>query len=166
MGERIPATSEKVYSFEGYFNIKETYSSVKRYLEDSKFYDLTEKEYVEKTSGGKKEIVGKIEGVKTYNDEYQIVIKFEVNMSGKEEEIKVNEKVTKMHKGTAKIIVNTYVEVDWLGVRDKNPTHNFLAKVYDKFIGKDERKAVMIEAARDAGDLITRFKEHMNATIK
>lgn len=164
--EKIPITKEKAYTFSGYFNIKETFNHVQKYLEETKFYDPGVKDHVEKNVGGKKELTSVIEAEKVFSDRYKIFLKYQFIMSGKDEEVKLNNKVVKLTHGSAKIIVNSYIEADWRAARDKGTLHNFLSRVYDKFIGRDEQVKAMIQAGKDASDLIARFKEHMNAIVK
>ncbi len=164
--EIIPATSEKKYTFEGYFNLKETFTHLQKYLEESKYYwDVTLKEHTEKNSGNAKEIDSKFEAVKAYNDQFEIILKYQIQMSGKDEEVKLNNKVIKLTKGKAKIILNAYIKKDWHARREKSALHQFLGEVYDKFIGQDELGSVMKEAGKDVSDLLARFKEHMNSQI-
>jgi hypothetical protein len=164
--EMIPATSEKKYTFEGYFNLKETFDHLQRYLEESKYYwDVTLKEHTEKSGKGTRDIDSKFEAEKVYNDQFKIKLKYQVQMSGKEEEVKLNNRLVKLTKGKAKITLNAYVERDWHKRRSKNALHKFLGEVYDKFVGHDEERKVMMEAGKDVSDLLTRFKEHMNSQI-
>lgn len=165
--EKIPVTSEKKYSYEGLFEINETYLHLKDYLGNAKYYsDVSEKDYDEKNVDGSRKIMSKIEAEKLYNDYFKIIIKYELLMEGKDVEIKTEHKTIKLTKGKAQIIVNAYLEPDWQHGRDKNALHQFLGKIYDKFIGHDEQSKVMEIAAGDVSDLMQKFKMHMNTTIK
>ena len=73
--DRILVTSERKYTFNGIFNIKETYEHLREYLENSKHYEITEKDYEEKLDEGKKKIVSKNEAEVEFNDYYKIILK-------------------------------------------------------------------------------------------
>lgn len=164
--EKMPITSEKRYIFHGYFDIKDTYNNVMDYLENSMIYDASVKDYEEVNSGGSRKIMSKVEAEKIYNEKYKIILKFEILMEGKDSEVKVNEKIKILCKGTAKLTLNAYIEPDWQGDREKGPLADFLGKIYDKFVGVDEFEKCQDYAATDIGLLISKFKDYMNATIK
>ncbi|MDA3855219.1 MAG: hypothetical protein PF569_03100 [Candidatus Woesearchaeota archaeon] len=164
--EKIPVVGEKKYSYEGLFDINGTYLHMKGYLEDAKYFDVSEKDYDEKNVDGSRKIMTKLEAEKLYNDYYKIIIKYELLMEGKDIEIQTEHKTIKLTKGKARIIANAYLEPDWQHGRDKNALHQFLGKVYDKFVGHDEQSNVMKIAGGDVADLMKKFKEHMNTTVK
>jgi len=162
---KIPLTSEKTYSFSGVYDIKHTYSFLKDFLESSRHYDVTEKEYEEKTDGGSKKISSTLEAEQEYNDYYKVIIKFKIEMSGKELSIDDPNISKNLIKGSAKLVLNSYIEVDHMGKRPKGPLGSFLERIYSNYFGKDEFGKVAVYVSKDVSELITRFKQSMNTTV-
>ena len=165
MGKQ-PLTSEKKVTVSGTFDIKGTYEYLKSFLEDSKHYDVSEKEYEEKNDSGKRKIISKIEAEKEHSDYLKVTLKFSVNMEGKEVVINDNGKDIKLVNGTATLTVNSYFENDYQNQRDKGALATFLDQIYSKYIGRDEVFKCAGEAAKDVGELIGKFREEMNTYIK
>ena len=166
MGEKIPIISEKVYNFEGMFDIKETYSFMLDYIENYMYYDLSEKEYEEKFSPPSKTIISNIQGEKILNDNFHIIIKLKIELSGKDTEMEINGMKKNMTKGSGKIVLNSYLEPQKNVDPEKSPWGAFLDKVYNKFVGNDEQEKAIIVGAKDVGEIISRFKQHMNSITK
>lgn len=168
MIDKIPIVSEKKYVFEGVFDIKETYNFIKEYLENSRSYDLSEKDYEEKNDQGSRKIMSKTEAELMYNDYFKPIIKYELLMEGNDIDVKVNDKKTiKLTKGKAKIIVNAYIETDWAAKKeDFTIVGSFLKKAYNKIFGKDELNQCIGVVAGDVAQMISRFKQQMNSTLK
>ena len=165
--DRILVTSEKKYTFNGIFNIKETYEHLKEYLENSRHYEISEKDYEEKLDEGKKKIVSKNEAEVEFNDYYKKILKYELSMEGKDVEVKINEKKTlKLTKGKATIIINCYIEPDFDSKRPQYVLEKFLDRVYTYFFRKNELEKCIISASSDIGGLLARFKEEMNSVLK
>lgn len=165
--EKIPVTNEKVYKFEGLYDLKETYKHIIEFLENSKHYDVTEKDFEEQNDGGKRKIISKSEAEVEYNDYYKIVLKYELAMEGVDVDVKINDKKTiKLTKGSAKLTVNAYIEPDHHNKKDKlTALGSFLDKLYDKFFGKEELHKCIVYAATDVSELIGRFKQQMNSAL-
>lgn len=166
--EKIHVTNEKVYKFEGLFDIKGTYKHLVEFLENSKHYDVSEKDYEEQNEDGKRKIVSKSEAEIEYNDYYKIIIKYELTIQGVEVDVKINDKKTiKLTKGSAKLSVNSYIEPDWQGKKEKmSELGAFFDKIYTKLFGRDELNKCIEYAATDVGELIAKFKQQMNSTLK
>ncbi len=163
--EKIPVTSEKKYAYAGIFDIMETYSFLKSYLEDSMHYDVTEKDYEEKNDGKSKSILVKFEAEKEYNDYYKIIIKYSLDMKGKDIAIEHNGRVLNRIDGNAKITVNCYIEPDWLEKRQHSALGKFLDQIYNKYISKSELDKCIMTGVMDVGELLSRFKQQMNTTL-
>lgn len=163
--DKIPIISEKKYKFEGVFDIKETYSSLKKYLGESRHYDVTEKDYSEKNLGGERELVSKNEAEQEYTDYYKVIIKYTIEAKGKEIEIEIDNKKRIMTQGIAILTVNAYIEPDFLGKRSTTALMTFVSKVYDKYFGKEELTECIGSTATDVGGLIAVFKRQMNSKI-
>ncbi|MCA9495342.1 MAG: hypothetical protein KC589_00210 [Nanoarchaeota archaeon] len=162
--DRIPIISEKKYKFEGIFDIKYTYNILVDFLENSRHYDVAEKDYDEKIDGNSRNIMSKIEAEQEFTDYYKVIIKYQLVMEGKDISIEQDGKTLKMSKGKAKIIVNAYIIPDFQGHKPNGPLAEFLEKVYHKYIGHDEFDKCVGSAAGDVSELITRFKQSVNAT--
>ncbi len=165
--DKIPLISEKQYVYEGYFDIKSLYKFVKTYLEDSKHYDVSEKELEEKNDGATKELLSTILAEQEYTDYFKIVLKFKMILGGKEKLIEDSEGHSKkLVKGKAHISINAYLEKDFMNKKHDGPLTSFFRKVYDKYIGEDELKTAIGSAAGDVGDLLAQFKLQCNSTVK
>jgi len=165
--DKIQVISEKKYTFDGIFDVKETYNYLKEFLEESRHYEVSEKDYEEKNDNGSRKIVSKNEAEAEYNDYYKIILKYELIMQGKDVEVKINEKKTlKLTKGSAKLTINCYIEPDFDGIKPQTPFANFLDKVYSKFFRGSELDKCKESAANDVGELLSRFKQQMNSILK
>ena len=87
-------------------------------------------------------------------------------MEGHDEEIKLNGKTKLLTKGKAKLAVNAYVEPDFTGKKASGSFGNFLDKIYNKYIGKDELGKCIGSAAGDISEMLSRFKQSVNSTLK
>ena len=163
----MPVVGEKVYTFHGLFDIGEVYNFIKNYIENSiYYYDVSEKHYSEVNDGGKREIMSKLEAVKIHNDYFQIIMKLEIMMSGKEVEVEINGKKKVLTKGTAKLTVNSYIKPDWNNGRGSSAFGKFLGALHDRFVGNDELGVCMTASAVDVGKVVAQFKQHMGAATK
>lgn len=161
--QKINLISEKKTSFEGVFDLKEVYNSLKHYLEGKKSYDLTEKDYSERNTGDSREIISKIEAELYYNDYYKIIIKFSIEMKGKTVEVNYQGQTKTLTKGKAVLTVNALIEPDFLGKKGKTPLAKFLSEVYEHYFGHDEKAAVIAQTAGDVGGLVATFKQQVNS---
>ena len=165
MGIKTPITSEKKLSYEGTFDIVTTYSFLKTYLEDFKHYDITEKELDEKNKDGKKDIKGYYTAELEFNDYYKLHMTFELNMSGKNIVVENQQGVYNLVEGSAILVINTYVEQDFMGKRSKGPLSEFLDKVYSKYV-TDEKKEAIIKLSIDTSEFLSKFKQTLNYNAK
>ncbi len=164
--DKIPITSEKKVTYSGIFDMKETYKYLKGFLEESKHYDVTEKDYEEDNLGDNKRVTVAFEAEQEFTDYYKVFLKFKLDMSGKEVIIETSEgKSLKRIEGKAKLVVNSYILADWQNKRGKSPFFNFLDKVYTKYIGKSEMEKCILAAVMDANELLARFRQQMNMTM-
>lgn len=163
--DRIPIASEKKYAYEGIFDLKDTYQFIKQYMEDSLHYDVSEKDYEETNNGDSKRIFVKFEAEQEYTDYYKIIIKYSLEMTGKEITINMNNKDYHRLKGKSKLVVNAYVETDWMEKRQHSPMSEFFNKLYDKFFGQDDLNKCIFSGVKDVSTLITIFKQQMNTTL-
>ena len=165
--DKTPLTSEKKYVYNGIYDLKGTYSYIKNFLEETRQYDITEKEIEEVSNAGKRKLSTKIEAEQEFNDYFKVVLKFMMVFEG--DDIILEDSTGKTHKlvkGSAKIIINSYVEKDFMHKRPKDGLGLFLAKVYDKFFGKDDFEKVAVSATMDVGTLLANFKQQVNSEVK
>jgi hypothetical protein len=163
--DKTPIISEKKVKYEGVFDMKEMYQALKDYLDGERHYDISEKDLVEKNSGGEREIVSKSEAELQYTDYFKIIIKYTIEMKGKEIEIEINNKKRVMTKGVAILKTNAYVQNDFLGKRGSSPLMEFVTSVYDKYFGKEEFTALVGATAKDVNELNARFKQQINSKL-
>jgi len=166
MADKIPVVSEKIYKFDGVYNIKDTYTFILDYVENSMYYDITEKEYEEKNNPPSYKIVSKLVFEKPLNDDYGIFIKCTLDLSGKDVEVEINGVKKIMNQGTGKITLNSYIEPKSDVDPEKSPFGHFLNRIYEKFFGPDEKEKAMVQSAIDVGEIIDRFKQYMNSITK
>jgi len=165
--DKIAVISEKKYKFEGLYDLKQTYSYLKKFLEHSRHYDLSEKDYEEKNDNGSRKIMAKTEAEVEFNDYYKIILKYDLTMQGNDMEVKINDKKTIiLTKGKAQITINCYIEPDFDNIRPQTEFGSFLDKVYTKFFRGSELDAAKDYAAKDVADLIFKFKQEMNSALK
>lgn len=162
----FPLITERKYSFKGIFKLEDTYKFLKDFLENSRFYDVSEKDFEEKIEGDSKSLKAKIEAEQMFNDYYKVIIRYGIEMKGKEINTEINGRIEKLIDGTAKLIVNVYLQPDYQNKKPKPALLNFLDKVYNKYIGKDEMALVAMSASKDVKELISRFKQNMNMELK
>lgn len=165
MGQPIAVAEDKTIKISGHYKIKDTYKGFLDYLE-TLHYDPTVKEYAEKNTDGSREIIAKIVAEKKWNDIYLSVIKFSITLEGKDEEVQIGNHKDIMTKGSGKLVVNAHLDPDYGAVREKTPLTKFLNQVYNKYIDNDEIKNWAKTAAKDVEKIISKFKDHMNSTIK
>lgn len=166
MADKIAVMNEKKVSLEGTFDIVETYKLLRYYLEKSRHYDLSEKDYTEKNSGGKHEIVSFVEAEQEFSDYYKIVIGYKLELQGNEVEANINGKIKKLTKGKGKLVINAWIVPDHLEKRNTGALMTFVSKVYDKYFGKEEFLEVAKGMGNDTSGLINTFKKQFNSIIK
>ncbi len=166
--DKIPITRERKVTYDGIFDIHNTFKFLKDYLEDSRHYDITERDYEEKKDEKSKRIFANIEAEQEFNDYYKIIIKYSIELNGKSISLKdpKTEKIQNLIEGKAKLIVNGYIEADWQNKRGESDLAKFLDKIYTKYIGKSEEDKCIISGITDINELLGRFKQQINATNK
>ena len=166
--DKIAVIAERKVTYNGIYDMKETYSYIKNFLSDSKNYDFAEKDYEEKNDGANRKVDVKCEAELQYNDYYKIILKFNLLMDGKQVSIDTPEGMTlKRVKGSAKLTINCYIQPDWQNKRQKGPLATFLDQLHAHYLkGQQEQEKCIIHAATDVSELIARFKQQMNALKK
>lgn len=166
MGEKIPIINEKKVNVEGIYDMKETYKFLKNFLEESRHYDVSEKDYEEKNNPESRMIKCIIEAEQEYNDYYKVIIKYEIALNGKDMTIEQNGRNLMLTQGKASLTVNAYVEPDFMNKRPKGGLAGFFEKIYEYYFGSDELGKVIGSAAGDVGEFVNRFKQSLNSTLK
>ena len=163
--DKIPIISEKKVTYSGIYDINSVYGFLSGFLENSRHYDLSEKDYEEKKDGDVREIKVKCEAVQEFTDYYKVIIKFGLSMTGKNITIETPEgkKINRVN-GKATLIINSYIEADWQHKRGQTPFTKFLDKVYTKYVGQSEMEKCAFSSVMDVNELMGRFKQQMNTT--
>lgn len=165
--DKTPLASEKKYVYDGIYDLKGTYDDIKYFLENTRQYDVTEREVEESSTPGKRKLSTKIEAAQEFNDYFKVIIKFMMTFQGVDIVLEdSNGKSHKLVKGSATIVINSYVEKDFMHKRPKEGVGEFLAKVYDKFFGKEDFEKVAVSASIDVAKLLARFKQQVNSEVK
>jgi hypothetical protein len=165
MGDQLALFNEKQYSYSGYFDIKEIYEDLVEFLE-GRNYHVVEKDYSE-SNIDKREITSVLEAKKHYSEVYEIVLKLKLTMSGVEEDVQINEKLIKsMTKGSAKIVINAYLNFHDYAIKPHSPFSVFLIRVYNFFFRQDELGKAKETANNDVNMLLKKFKEQVNSVLK
>jgi len=166
MGDKILLTPEKALRFEGYFDLQETYSAVKNYLEVDRYYDVTEKDFTEKNKGVHRFVFSILESEFFYTDYYKIIMAMKMEMAGDDVEIE-EEGVKKIFTdGYVKLSIAAYGDADWLNKRSTKPIMTFLSKLVQKFHGKDMLKSVKVKANEDLDSTVNVLKQHVHSRVK
>lgn len=161
----MPIMNERKYSFEGAFHIKELYSALSHFMEKSRNYDLTEKDFAERNTGDTREIISKNEAELYFNDYYEVMVKYTIEMKGKVIDVEHKGKMVQLIKGKAVLSVNAYIIPDYLGRRNKGPLREFLDKIYTHYFGDDELGKAIARTGGDVSGLVSVFRQQVNSYI-
>lgn len=165
--DKIPITSEKTYTFSGIIDIKYTYNFLKDFLENSKHYAVSEKEFEEANNPGSKKIVANWQAEQEYNDYYKVILKMKLELGGKDIEVELNGHQKVLSQGKAVLTLNSYIEPDFQGKYPKGQLAIFLEKIHNKFFGgEDELKTCIGSSAKDVSEIFARFKLALNSYMK
>jgi hypothetical protein len=165
MGDKIPLTHERIVKVEGYFNLAETYNAVKNYLENERAYDMGEGDFTEKNNGNHRYLYSIMSGDFVYADYLKIIINIKLELQGDEVEVEIDGKKNILLKGKAKLIVGTYGNANWYEKRKMDAFSTFVAKMLDKFYGKDSMKSFKKKGTEDAEALIAEFKKYVRSSL-
>lgn len=165
--EKIPIITERRYVFQGVFDMKYLNKMLRDFLEHSRHYDWTEKEFDERNEGGERRIVSKVEAEQEYTDYYKVVIRYELLMEGKDIIVEEHGKDHKLTKGKARLILNAYIEPDFANRRPiVSPLSDFIERVYQKIFGGEELSKCVNSTVGDVNELIVRFKQTINSNMR
>lgn len=165
MGDKVPLTRQKKIKIEGYFNLPETYHAVRDYLEKERAYDWGEDDVTEKNDGNHRHLLSILSGDFYYADYFKIMVDIELELDGEEVEIEVDGKKTLFVKGYAKLDIVAHGDANWYDKRSLEPFMNFVAKMMDKFHGRDTMKSIKKKANEDIDGVIDIFKRHVRARL-
>lgn len=165
--DRTPLTEPQQYTFTGIFDPDYVYSALKKYLEEGKAYDSSEKKVEEKRVGDELEIDIELEMELHATDHIHYIITLEIEMKGTD--AIVVDKLGVEHRyidGTA--YLNIY---SFLILNDNNHRHGsffteFFARVYDKYYNTGEMAMLTKKGKKDVADTITRFKQLTNMSTQ
>jgi hypothetical protein len=165
MGDKIPLTHERVVKVEGYFNLAETYHAMKNYLESERAYDMSELDFTEKNNGNHRYLYSIMAGDFTYADYLAITITLKLELQGDEVEVEIDGKKTILVKGSGKLVVGTYGNANWYEKRKMDPFSTFVAKMLEKYYGKDSMKKFKKKGTEDTEGIIAVFKRNVRSSL-
>lgn len=87
-------------------------------------------------------------------------------MNGVDTTVEINGKPITLQKGVAKLTINAFIEPDFQNKRGTTAVAKFLDKLYNAYIGKDEMQQCIFSCVKDVGELVSRFRQEVNSTIK
>lgn len=163
--DKIPLGPEKKLEFKGHFDMKETYSSLKSVLGKDRLYDVTEKNVNETEEDNVKKIVARVESDQYFNDYYKIVIRFIIEMNGKDEEVIINNKKRYLTKGEAKLAINGWIEPDYLKKRNQGVLGSLFGKIYEIITNTSDLEKCKQNGHKDIESLSLTFRQHMNSKL-
>ncbi len=118
----------------GYWDYSEVYGMLYNWIKD-KGYDLSEKQYKEKLSGGGKEIVIKWEAKKSVTDYFLYKIELDWHILGmKDAEVEIGGKKAKTNKGELEIVFKGTIVKDYEKRWEDGPFYKILRGIYENYI--------------------------------
>ena len=159
--DKIPAGSQKQFSFNGYFDMYKLYNEIKEFLETERHYDWTEKNYKEKSVRGVKRMESYAEADLEYTDYYMLTLSLKIDMLGKDTEVKVNNKTKILAKGSVSIILNPYIIPDFQEKRTRSALMEFSSKLYDKYFANDDITKCAVILITDMEAIRTIMQKHV-----
>lgn len=165
--DKIPIITERRYAFQGIFEIKHLNTLLRDFLEHSRHYDWTEKEFEERNDGGERRLVSKVEALQEYSDYYRVILRYELLMEGKDVIVQEHGREHTLTKGRARLIINMYIEPDFANRRKITGSFSeFLYKTYDKIFQGDELGNCIYSSVSDVNQMIAKFKDTIDSHIK
>lgn len=157
MVEKDKITEEKV-KYNGFFNFKEVYQFVYRWLNEED-YDVEEKKYVEEVSGDAKKVELIWEASKKITDYFKIQLKLSWRVLGlKDVEVEKDGKKIKTNKGSFEVKITGTLVRDYRGGWDATPFTKFLRGIYDKYIIEGTMDKFESKTFGDVNDLAEEIK--------
>ncbi len=161
MSEKRDLDKKKI-SYEGLFNTKELYDTVKTWAEDNG-YDFKQERHSETVREGGKEVSLPLELEKKASDYIKFHLKCNIDFEKLEDVlVKKGEKQQKMNKGNVTINTKAIVETDYEDKWHKKPVWMFLKGLHDKFLKSDEIKEFEGKLKGDLNSLNDEVKAHLN----
>ena len=126
---------------------------------------MGEGDFTEKNNGNHRYLYSIMAGDFTYADYLKITIAIKLELQGDEVEVEIDGKKTILVKGKAKMVVGTYGDANWYEKRKMDAFSTFVAKMLDKYYGKDSMKKFKKKGTDDTEGLITVFKRHVRSSL-
>ncbi|MEM3113511.1 MAG: hypothetical protein QXI33_03770 [Candidatus Pacearchaeota archaeon] len=157
MAEKDKIIEQKV-RYNGFFDFKETYQFVYRYMVEEG-YDVEEQKYVENVAGDSKNIEVIWVASKKISDYFKNEVKFSWRVLGlKSVEVDKSGQKLKMNMGSIEIKITGNLVKDWESTWENNPTMKFLRGVYDKYIIEGRIKKYEKKLFDDVNDTTEQIK--------
>lgn len=148
---------------EGIFNIQEARNNLVEYL-NKKSYEISEKDLAQKAEPGNRELLTFFDGYKHISDYYKIHFQFKIKFVGSDVEVLVDGKKKIMQKGTAQMVISTFIHEDYLE-KKHGGFSTFYINLYNKFHGEQMFTDALMVAAIDAGQIMKYFRQQVGAKI-
>jgi hypothetical protein len=133
MAEKDKITDEKV-KYNGYFDFKEVYQFVYRWLNEED-YDVEETKYVEEVNGDFKKVEILWKASKKVSDYFKSELKLAWRVLGlTSAEIEKDGRKIKTNKGSFEVKITGTLIRDYRGAWDATPFTKFLRGIYDKYV--------------------------------
>jgi len=166
-GVKNAIINDRIYKFNGFFDVRTTFNDMMKYIENTLIYDITVKEKTEETDDGEKLIKSIFEADKKFDEHTRIIIKMTIELEGRDVEKEVDGKKIIVQKSSATMFINGYYFTDINEeIKKANPFKKFLMKFYYKYVVNDEAALPLVQGLQDIKAIVERFKIHTNSNIK
>ena len=162
MGEKKIVVDKLRFEYEGLFKFGEVYKMIIQWIND-KGYDRNEKYSHEKVTKTGKYVEIEMQPSKAFTDYVKGEIRVHIFAENLvEKDIVMDNKKMRMNHGKFKVVIDAFLNTDYEGKWEMNPTYYFLKTVFEKFafpseLGKYEQKVV-----DEASDLHKEIKGFLN----
>jgi len=134
MSQKVDLLSDEKITFEGIFDLKETYKHAYQWLQLRKF-DVAEKKYKEKVKDSGKDLEIEWTATKDYDEYTKIELKIKWETIALDDvEVVVNNKKKKMNKGELTVTVTANLVKDWQDKWETSPFLQFMKGFYEKYL--------------------------------
>jgi len=134
MSEQVELLSGEKMTYEGIFELKETYKHAHEWLELRKF-DISEKKYKEKVKDTGKELEIEWEANREFDEYSKIQLKIKWETKDLEDvEAVFRGKKRKVNKGEVTVTVSAFLIKDWKDKWETSPFLKFLKSFFEKYL--------------------------------
>ena len=162
MAEIRNIIDHKTIKYEGLFDAKELYNTLKEW-QNEKRYIQQEIQNFESIKDKGKEIYIKIEPYKEATDYIKFMIRVQVNMENVVDvEVKKDDIMKRMNKGDVTIIIDGLLVTDYENRWEQRPIYVFMRTLYDKIFFKVYTDKYIEILKEDTENMISTLKSFLN----